>query len=262
MTKKEGTEYGLTPIQSTSLQCESKCTCISTIRWQHVPCPSLRMLYSFTKASSITSRSLTLKGYTCIPYRNTWHPRFKLTIREGKVWSLLPGHGRQSIAHELYRAGGRHVETTHKLFCFIIRIRMFVQINLRHIKYKMTRLVWLTKCPYAPSATNTVNRRNSLNIIFSLRSSFLRGRPRFITTLHHLLKPKRHQIFTLKCSPSQESTNTVQDFQDQRSTCSDFAKHSTWTTLRHFGKMQIFPRKVVCKKIKTIKTAVQPNILL
>ena len=193
MTKKEGTEYGLTPIQSTSLQCESKSTCISTIRWQHVPCPSLRMLYSFTEASYITSRSLTLKWCTCIPYRNTWHPRFKLTIREGKVWSLHPGHGRQSIAHELYRAGGRHVETTHKLFCFIIRIRMFVQINLRHIKYKMTRLVWLTKCPYAPqaspSATNTVNRRNSLNILFSLRSSSLRGRPRFITTLHHLLKP-------------------------------------------------------------------------
>ena len=175
MKKKEGRGYGLTPVQSASLQRDSKCTCISTIKWQHVPCPSLRMLYSFTKASSITSRSLTLKWYTCIPYRNT----------------LLPGHGRQSIAHELYRAGGRHVETTHKLFCFIIRIRMFVQINLRHIKYKMTRLVWLTKCaPQAsPSATNTVNRRNSLNILFSLRSSSLRGRPRFITTLHHLLKP-------------------------------------------------------------------------
>ena len=155
--------------------------------------PIFKNVEFFTEASSITSRSLTLKWCTCIPYRNTWHPRFKLTIREGKVWSLLPGHGRQSIAHELYRAGGRHVETTHKLFCFIIRIRMFVQINLRHIKYKMTRLVWLTKCPYAPqaspSATNTVNRRNSLNILFSLRSSSSRVRPRFITTLHHLLKP-------------------------------------------------------------------------
>ena len=38
--------------------------------------------------------------------------------------------------------GGRgHVETTHKLLCFFIRIRMFVQINLRHIKYKMSRQV-------------------------------------------------------------------------------------------------------------------------
>ena len=39
----------------------------------------------------------------------------------------------------------------------------------------MTRLVWLTKCPYvpqaSPSATNTVNWRNSLDILFSLRSS-------------------------------------------------------------------------------------------
>ena len=83
--------------------------------------------------------------------------------------------------------GGRgHVETTHKLLCFFIRIRMFVQINLRHIKHKMTRLVWLTKCPHvpqaSPSATNTVNWRNSLDILFSLRSLSSWGRPRFITT--------------------------------------------------------------------------------
>ena len=55
--------------------------------------------------------------------------------------SLLPGHGRQSNAHEFYRAGGGHVETTHKLLCSIIRIRMFVRINKRYIKYKLTRLV-------------------------------------------------------------------------------------------------------------------------
>ena len=83
--------------------------------------------------------------------------------------------------------GGRgHVETTHMLLCFFIRIRMFVQINLRHIKYKMSRLVWLTKCPHvpqaSPSATNTVNWRNSLDILFSLRSLSSWGRPRFITT--------------------------------------------------------------------------------
>ena len=83
--------------------------------------------------------------------------------------------------------GGRgHVETTHKLLCFFIRIRIFVQINLRHIKHKMTRLVWLTKCPHvpqaSPSATNTVNWRNSLDILFSLRSLSSWGRPRFITT--------------------------------------------------------------------------------
>ena len=66
MKKKEGRGYGLTPVQSASLQRESKCTCISTIKWQHVPCPSLRMLYSFTKASSITSHFFDLKNETLV----------------------------------------------------------------------------------------------------------------------------------------------------------------------------------------------------
>ena len=50
-------------------------------------------------------------------------------------YSLLPWHERQSNAHESYQVGGGQFETTHKLLCFIIRIRMFVRINLRSIKY-------------------------------------------------------------------------------------------------------------------------------
>ena len=67
---------------------------------------------------------------------------------------------KQAISNNFFESQG-HVETTHKLLCFIMRIRMFAQINLRHIKYKMTRLVLLTKCSYVPQAsplaTNTVN---------------------------------------------------------------------------------------------------------
>ena len=158
-------------------------------------------------------------------------------------------HGQQSIAHKLYRAGGGHVETTHKLLCCIIRIIMFVQINLRHIKYKMTHLVWLTKCPYvpraSPSATNTVNWRNLLNILFSLRSLSSWGFPRFIMTLPSSAKTLTASNLYLKMLPkSRVNRFPRQDFQDQRSMCSDFGKHSMWTTLRHFGKMQIFPPKV------------------
>ena len=113
-------------------------------------------------------------------------------------------HGQQSIAHKLYRAGGGHVETTHKLLCCIIRIIMFVQINLRHIKYKMTHLVWLTKCPYvpraSPSATNTVNWRNSLNILFSLRSLSSWGFPRFIMTLPSSAKTLFSYIYSNPCA--------------------------------------------------------------
>ena len=161
----------------------------------------------------------------------------------------LLGHGRQSIAHELNRAGGGHVATTHKLLCFFIRIRMFVHINLRHIKYKMTRLVWLAKCPHvpqaSPSATNTVNWRNSLDIPFSLRSLSSWGRPRFITTPPSSAKTLTASNLYLKMLPkSRVNRFPRQDFQDQRSMCSDFGKYSMWTTLRHFGKMQIFPPKV------------------
>ena len=69
----------------------------------------------------------------------------------------------------------------------------------------MTRLVWLTKCPYAPqaspSATNTVNWRYSLDILFSLRSSSSWGRPRFITTLPSSAKTLAASNFYLKMLP-------------------------------------------------------------
>ena len=114
------------------------------------------------------------------------------------------------------REGG-HVETTHKLLFFTIRIRVFVRINLRYIRYKMTRLVWLTKCPYVPPSFALGHKHCKLEGTHSI-SFFLRSlRPREVvpTSLrpsHHQIKPYRHQIFTWKCSPGQESTDAVQDF--------------------------------------------------
>ena len=73
-----------------------------------------------------------------------------------------------------------------------------------------------------------------------------------------------------KCSSSQKSTDAAQDFQDQRSMRSDFDKHSTGTTLRHFGKMLIFPAKIAhspsrelqlffCKKSKRLDEKILPT---
>ena len=73
----------------------------------------------------------------------------------------------------------------------------------------MTRLVWLTNCPYAPkaspSATNTVNWRNSLDILFSLRSSSSWGRPHFITTLPSSAKTLAASNFLLENAPQVKS---------------------------------------------------------